>query len=25
VWETPEFAEIEVRPEVTMYVGQLED
>jgi coenzyme PQQ precursor peptide PqqA len=25
VWETPEFDEIEVRPEVTMYVAQLED
>jgi coenzyme PQQ precursor peptide PqqA len=25
VWETPEFDEIEVRPEVTMYVADLED
>jgi coenzyme PQQ precursor peptide PqqA len=25
VWETPEFDEIGVAAEVTMYVGQLED
>jgi len=25
VWETPEFDEIAVAPEVTMYVDQLED
>ena len=25
VWETPEFEEIEVAAEVTMYVAQLED
>ena len=25
VWETPEFDEINVAPEVTMYVAQLED
>jgi coenzyme PQQ precursor peptide PqqA len=25
VWETPEFDEIPVGAEVTMYVGQLED
>ena len=25
VWETPEFEEIAVAPEVTMYLGQLED
>lgn len=25
VWETPDFEEIGVRPEVTMYVGQLAD
>jgi len=25
VWETPEFEEIGVAPEVTMYVAQLED
>jgi coenzyme PQQ precursor peptide PqqA len=25
VWETPEFDEIGVAPEVTMYVGTLED
>lgn len=25
VWETPEFDEIEVAPEVTMYVARLED
>ncbi|MFF5988260.1 pyrroloquinoline quinone precursor peptide PqqA [Prauserella flavalba] len=25
VWETPEFDEIGVAPEVTMYVAQLED
>jgi coenzyme PQQ precursor peptide PqqA len=25
VWETPEFDEIAVVPEVTMYVAQLED
>ncbi|MFC4003193.1 pyrroloquinoline quinone precursor peptide PqqA [Prauserella oleivorans] len=25
VWETPEFDEIAVAPEVTMYVAQLED
>jgi coenzyme PQQ precursor peptide PqqA len=25
VWETPEFEEISVAPEVTMYVAQLED
>jgi coenzyme PQQ precursor peptide PqqA len=24
-WETPEFEEIGVAPEVTMYVAQLED
>jgi coenzyme PQQ precursor peptide PqqA len=25
VWETPEFDEVGVAPEVTMYVAQLED
>jgi coenzyme PQQ precursor peptide PqqA len=25
VWETPEFDEIAVAPEVTMYVAQLDD
>jgi coenzyme PQQ precursor peptide PqqA len=25
VWETPEFEEIGVAPEVTMYIAQLED
>jgi coenzyme PQQ precursor peptide PqqA len=25
VWETPEFDEIGVAPEVTMYIAQLED
>jgi coenzyme PQQ precursor peptide PqqA len=25
VWETPEFDEIAVAPEVTMYIAQLED
>ncbi|MFD2420248.1 pyrroloquinoline quinone precursor peptide PqqA [Amycolatopsis pigmentata] len=25
VWETPEFDEIPVAPEVTMYIAQLED
>jgi coenzyme PQQ precursor peptide PqqA len=25
VWETPEFDEIAVAPEVTMYVAQMED
>jgi coenzyme PQQ precursor peptide PqqA len=25
VWETPEFDEIAVPPEVTMYIAQLED
>ena len=25
VWETPEFDEIGVAPEVTMYVAQMED
>ena len=25
VWETPEFDEIGVGPEVTMYIAQLED
>ncbi|MFF7975017.1 pyrroloquinoline quinone precursor peptide PqqA [Streptomyces sp. NPDC007905] len=25
VWETPEFDEIKVAPEVTMYVAQLEE
>ena len=25
VWETPEFDEIGVAPEVTMYIDQLED
>jgi coenzyme PQQ precursor peptide PqqA len=25
VWETPEFDEIEVGAEVTMYIAQLED
>lgn len=24
-WETPEFDEVAVAPEVTMYMGQLED
>ncbi|WP_326836358.1 pyrroloquinoline quinone precursor peptide PqqA [Amycolatopsis rhabdoformis] len=25
VWETPEFDEIAVAPEVTMYIAQLDD
>lgn len=25
VWETPEFDEIAVAPEVTMYIAQMED
>lgn len=25
VWEAPEFEEVRVAPEVTMYVAQLED
>jgi coenzyme PQQ precursor peptide PqqA len=25
VWETPEFEEIGVAPEVTMYIAQMED
>lgn len=25
VWQTPEFDEIEVAPEVTMYIAQLDD
>ncbi|MFB9317987.1 pyrroloquinoline quinone precursor peptide PqqA [Cryptosporangium minutisporangium] len=24
-WETPEFEEVSVAPEVTMYMGQLDD